>query len=82
MKKTKSPKKRIAVIEKRHYNADVTIDNVKYIKFSIKFVDDDEYYYMYKPVKGILNMIIPRTGQTVTFTVHNETARNVRLIKK
>ena len=82
MKKRKSPKKRIAVIEKRHYSADVTIDNVKYVRFSIKFVDDDEHYYMYKPVKGILNMIIPRTGQTVTFTVHNETARNVRLLKK
>ena len=46
MKKRKAPKKRIAVIERRHYYADVTIDNVEYTKFMVHFVDDDDYYYM------------------------------------
>lgn len=81
MKKRKSPKKRIAVIEKRHYYADVTIDNVKYTKFMVHFVDDDDYYYMYKP-KTHKPSSVPKTGQKVSFTVHNETARNVRVIKK
>jgi hypothetical protein len=80
MKKRKTPKKRIAVIERRHYYADVTIDNVEYTKFMVHFVDDDDYYYMYKP-KTHNPSSVPREGQTVSFTVHNETARNVRVIK-
>jgi len=81
MKKRKAPKKRIAVIEKRHYNADVIIDNVKYTRFSVQFVDDDEYYYMYKPNTHKPSSV-PRRGQSVSFTVYGETARNVRVILK
>jgi hypothetical protein len=73
-------KLKTGVIEKRHYYNDVEVNGVKYTKFSVKFVDDDAYYYMYKP-KDFEPKTIPRTGNRVSFTIHNDTARNVKVIK-